>query len=77
MLYKKYHRNFVRQFKRGVKFIAGCGSISNEFRVTREPYLPDSSSSRIYVEDGKLYTWTLVYPGGRVNKYLHVIQEIS
>ena len=76
MLYKKYHRNFVKQFKKGVKFNVGCRSFSGKFRVTREPSL-DPLSSRIYIEDGKLYTWTLMYVSGRINKYLHVIQEIS
>ena len=73
MLYKKYHRNFVSQFKKEVKFIVGKYGNGNGYRVTREPYLIDFKSSRIYIEDGKLFTWTLVYCSGKINKYLHVI----
>jgi len=68
MLYKKYHRNFVKQFKKGAKVMC----IKTIIEVTKEPYLPNFSSSRIDIEDGE-YIWTLVHSGGRVNRYLHVI----
>ena len=68
MLYKKYHRNFVKQFKKGAKVMC----IKAIIEVTKEPYLPNSSPSRINIDDGE-FIWTLVHSKGKINKYLHAI----
>ena len=66
MLYKKYHRFYVSQFKKGVKFRYK----SHKCVVTREPYY---YNEMIYVTDSDSGRWELVYYNGRINKYLHVV----
>ena len=41
MLYKKYHRNYVKQFKRGYKF-SRC-SIPGSYMTSGNPYIKDRS----------------------------------
>ena len=77
MLYKKYHRNFVRQFKKGVKlFIGSIVRLSNDLsinehrEITKEPFW---FGIRVEIEvDGK-YILTIVFPSGKINKYIRVI----
>ena len=81
MLYKKYHRSYISQFKKGVK-LRREGDI--HFVITRpfprlnlrteKPYITvdvtiDKHSSWI--------RWTLVFQDGKINKKIYVIQEIS
>lgn len=68
MLYKKYHRNFVKQFKKGVKF-KWSGISSGIGIVKKEPYY----NYAIYVTDSKHGLWNLVNLGGEINKYLYVV----
>lgn len=59
MLYKKYHRNFVRQFKIGTDF-----SYNNTIDVVKvEPYY---HAGRIKIESDRYYL-VLVFPGGRID----------
>lgn len=64
MLYKKYHRNFVRKFKKGTRFAV----ISVE-TVMKEPWC---DNKEIYVGGSKYGRWNLVYPGGEIDKYIRV-----
>lgn len=77
MLYKKYHRDFIRQFKKGVKFVFNKEGILAE--VIKEPYIyqNDSSSPQAILLEDKLYTWNLLIFNGRIFKDLYVIQKIS
>ena len=59
MLYKKYHRNFVKQFKKGVKFRYQ----SYRGVVTRKPYY---FAERIAI-DCNFYDWVLVFPNGQLD----------
>ena len=70
MLYKKYHRNFIRQFKKGVKY--EC--FSGRYIVSKEPYY---RGEEIRIIDSKCSVWVLVCMDGKINKYINVIQEIS
>lgn len=40
MLYKKYHRNFVKQFKKDILYI-GKGLFSTKCNIIREPFIND------------------------------------
>ena len=62
MLYKKYHRNFIRQFKKGVKF-----NILSEEKVQKEPWY-DNDNKVIYVKGNKYGCWILVYSDGIIDK---------
>ena len=64
MLYKKYHRNYVRQFKKGVKLL-------NRNEVTKEPYLIGRS---IEIEVNR-YILTIVSASGKIHyrEYLYVV----
>ena len=78
MLYKKYHRNFVSQFKRGVNF--DRPSLSPDkiyergvvYKIKIEPH-------GIYVIDKRKHgSWILVYSDGIIKKKsIYVIQKIS
>ena len=73
MLYKKYHKNFVSQFKEGTEFNYKA------FRdvVEREPHY-DYGSIHIV---GNTYYLPLVYHNGRINCNIKIekdaVQEIS
>ena len=69
MLYKKYHRNYVRQFKRETKFAIGSGESYCSGKVINEPFYMYNS---IYIGDSK-HAWILVLPNGKTNKHLYVI----
>lgn len=71
MLYKKYHRDFVKRFKKGTVF--GSTGRIHRYIVETEPYC-DVILIRMTSNKG---SWNLVYYNGRINKNLHVIQEIS
>ena len=69
MLYKKYHRNYVSQFKKGAKFrIFNSGYLAE---VTKEPciYQTDGGSKAIRVN----YGWRLIFSGGIINKDIYVV----
>lgn len=68
MLYKKYHRNFIRQFKKGTEFKA-IGDVC--LRKVVRGFL--ASGGFICIEDNRGCVCDLVFPGGKINKYLHVI----
>ena len=71
MLYKKYHRSYVRQFKKGAKFMWNRCAVET---VMKEPYI---CNGFIFMKDSKYSCWDLVYSRAEINKYLYVVQEIS
>jgi len=77
MLYKKYHRSYVRQFKRGVEF--GCPTTSPDKMFDRDVVDVDEVEIRpyyggIYVAGKRTGRWILVSSDGRVRKKsIHVI----
>jgi len=68
MLYKKYHRSYVSQFKKGVKF--RYKEYSAEV-VEVEPYFK-VDFHEIHV-NGDKYRWILVYSIGRIERNIKVI----
>lgn len=68
MLYKKYHRNFVKQFKKRAVF--GRTGI-HRYLVETEPYYDAFFKGICIVSDKGC--WNLVFPDGQLNKYLHVV----
>ena len=89
VLYKKYHRNYVKQFKKGVRVVVGCLEYVVEFspsvnmlRLSPDPTFPEilaitAGLSIIPVRDGCCCTKVLVSSNGKINSLCHVIQEIS
>lgn len=73
MLYKKYHRSYVSQFKKGVKFVCRGSNRYSRYTVERNPYYVYRDIRLTGIE----YCLTLVFSDGIVNENLHVIQEIS
>ena len=83
MLYKKYHRNFVSQFKKGAKVVLDC----LEFVVDSSPFITTGyrhsnlpvtviavSISRLPVGDMcKCGCMDLVYFNGKLRPLCHVI----
>lgn len=66
MLYKKYHRNFVRRFKKGAILIFDLG-MSDE--IILEPFI-DRDYGEICIRC--TYEWTLVFSDGRINHKMKV-----
>ena len=80
MLYKKYHRNFVRKFKMGAKFKYydrfGCFSF---YTVALEPQY---SMINHYIEflsnrsrDSKITDMVLVSPRGSINDNIKIVKN--
>ena len=77
MLYKKYHRNFIRQFKKGAK--VGFGHRREELVdiVKIEPCRVDCHDGvfkGIHMT-GIYYDWALVFPSGYINHDVKVIED--
>lgn len=69
MLYKKYHRNFVRQFKKGVSFkypFSRTKVFSN--KVIIEPHI---IIGRVCVN-----SWTLVFSRGHLDKSFIIEEDV-
>ena len=71
MLYKKCHRNFVKQFKVGVRFNHYITQLS-VYTVVHEPQYSMSNRCIEFLSNNNIM-WNLVFPGGEINKYLNVI----
>ena len=70
MLYKKYHRNFVRKFRRGTK--VKYYIYFSFYTVVHEPQYSMSNRCIEFLSNNNIM-WNLVFPGGEINKYLNVI----
>lgn len=82
MLYKKYHRNYVRKFKKGVRFgYINRDSVIRE--VTMNPLMlegDDIVPTCIQVPVTKVtkVIWSkiiLVFPGGRIERRIRIIEK--
>lgn len=69
MLYKKYHRSYVRKFKKGTK-VSNRHNIYKD-TVESEPYF-NTEFHEVRVICNK-YGWILVFPGGKLNKDVYAI----
>mgnify|MGYP003538268817 FL=1 len=73
MLYKKYHRNFVRQFKVGVKFSYETYRFHRDI-VKREPYIGYGHCG-IWMT-GKEDGWILVFSDGKVEYKVKIEKDV-
>ena len=72
MLYKKYHRSYVKQFKKGTKIVYRGKNREMKFEVVREPFIYncyytssiDASITKNGSRDLQVY---LVYSSGRLS----------
>jgi len=73
MLYKKYHRNFVKQFKKGVKF--KLSKESNYIHITiTDPFIDlIFGEPYVTVRIGEATLFELVYISGRLTGSYYVI----
>lgn len=65
MLYKKYHRNFVKQFKKGAKF--KYIHSNNLTEIVEDGPFYFKRTNYIEVRAGYVW-WDLISPGGKINK---------
>ena len=81
MLYKKYHRSYVRKFKKGTKieiFYSNDVYTTDSFinsKVVREPfvdYYSCSVSSGISIVDSCGYLWVVVYRSGKISYRINI-----
>lgn len=71
MLYKKYHRNFVRQFKGGVRY--KCFSGGKRYIVAKEPYY---RGEEIRIIDSECSVWVLISMDGTINCKIKVLNAV-
>lgn len=69
MLYKKYHRKYVKQFRIGTKFAIGSSENDYSGKVMNDPFCMFGS---VYIVDIE-HMWILVLPSGKINKHLYVV----
>lgn len=70
MLYKKYHRNFIREFKKGTVFrwnMFRCNGSRKVDIVRREPYY--DNINRWICVTGSKYDLVLITDGGQLIKH--------
>lgn len=75
MLYKKYHKNFVRQFKKGVKFKTSDLGYKVVEIVVNEAYIFWDGVICIDSEKGR--SRLIPFDDGKLNVDIYVVQEIS
>ena len=77
MLYKKYHRNFVKRFKKGVKFGYGREPEEYVYVVRKEPWCDltfwnGNPQIRIRIIDSGHGSWILISQNGSIDYNLKV-----
>ena len=73
MLYKKYHRNFIRKFRYGTKIKVNFDN-SCTTTVLRDPYIGSYSSTGILIEDD-LMVRKLILKNGRLREDIEIVDE--
>lgn len=84
MLYKKYHRNYVSQFKRGVKLRRNSERNSDFKAVTTRPFPRlNLATGRPYItvdttidEHGGWLRWILVFQNGKINYKIEIEENV-
>ena len=80
MLYKKYHRNFVSQFKKGTKIEIYNDDIyaTNRFinsEVIKEPFINHDFVCWISIVDSFNYSWVVVYHSGKISYRINIKED--
>lgn len=70
MLYKKYHRNFVKQFRRGAILMFDIGEGD---KIISKPFI-DSDYGEICIRC--TYEWTLVFFDGKINHEMKIKENV-
>ena len=73
MLYKKYHRNFIRKFRYGTKIKVHFDN-SCTTTVLRDPYIDSYHSSWILIEDDFMIR-KLILKNGRLREDIEIIDK--
>lgn len=73
MLYKKYHRNYVSQFKKGVKVKFMYNDMIYE--VVKEPYYSNDNHRIEFRSSSYFCIWLLIYPSGFINYDIKIVGE--
>ena len=75
MLYKKYHRNFIRKFKKGVKCYRTDSPLF--YKIVKEPYYSKVSHRIEFWDDSSfLGTWPLIFSWGSINHKINVLNAV-
>lgn len=73
MLYKKYHRNYIRQFKEGTRFKYNYKCYT--YTVIKEPYYSTYYQHIEFQSTSIIPVWTLIYPSGFINYDIKIVGE--
>ena len=77
MLYKKYHRSYVKQFKRGKKAIRfGC-NVSHKATITGLVVSRrDTPSTYIAIDVVEEDRWIIIYSEGSINRSIIISNAV-
>lgn len=75
MLYKRYHRNYVRKFRKGTRFKSSDLGYKVVETVVKEAYI--FWNGVIYIDSEMGRTALIPFDDGKLNVGIDVIQEIS
>ena len=76
MLYKKYHRNYIRQFKEGTEVIYKTCDVTIKDTVKLEPYYDKVYGSRSIYVTGYKYSWPLVHYNGKLDYKTEIVEDV-
>ena len=76
MLYKKYHRNFIRRFKKGVRCCRPYSPLTEIYEIVKEPYYSTYYQHIELQSNTCISSWTLIYPSGRINLDVKAIEYV-
>jgi len=74
MLYKKYHRNFVRQFKKRTKFRDKYSPCEKDI-VEIEPRISKDNDIKILGKYNRVWVEVVFY-NGKIDDYIKVIEDV-
>jgi len=73
MLYKKYHRNFIRKFKKGVK----CYRLDSPlYEVVKEPHYSNVNHRIEFQSSSYFGIWPLIFSSGSINYKINVLNAV-
>ena len=73
MLYKKYHRNFIRKFKKGVKCYRRDSPL---YEVVKEPYYSNDNHRIEFRSSSYFCIWPLIFSWGSINYKINVLNVV-
>lgn len=76
MLYKKYHRNFIRRFKKGVKCCRPYSPLTEIYEIVKEPYYSNVNHRIEFQSSSYFCVWPLIFSWGSINYKIRILNAV-